>query len=70
MIIIAFAAIWSISAAPLIMGNDLRTVNSSQKAILLNPEVRTVYFLYTLNESQKAILLNLELGALCGRICT
>ncbi len=30
-------AIWSVVAAPLIMGNDLRTVPASAKAILLNP---------------------------------
>ena len=29
-------AIWSISAAPLIMGNDLRNVTPGGKAILLN----------------------------------
>lgn len=31
-------AIWSIVAAPLIMGNDLRNVSADAKAILLNPE--------------------------------
>lgn len=31
-------AIWSISAAPLIMGNDLRNVSAASKAILLNAE--------------------------------
>jgi alpha-galactosidase len=35
-------AIWSILAAPLIMGNDLRTVTPSQRDILLNPEVIAV----------------------------
>eukprot|EP00048_Salpingoeca_helianthica_P014860 m.223921 g.223921 ORF g.223921 m.223921 type:complete len:494 (-) comp16352_c0_seq1:183-1664(-) len=35
-------AIWSILAAPLIMGNDLRTVTPSQREILLNPEVIAV----------------------------
>lgn len=30
-------AIWSILAAPLIIGNDLRRVSASSKAILLNP---------------------------------
>jgi hypothetical protein len=29
-------AIWSISASPLIMGNDLRNVSDASKAILLN----------------------------------
>jgi hypothetical protein len=32
-------SIWSIVAAPLIMGNDLRTVTDEMKAILLNKEV-------------------------------
>lgn len=31
-------AIWSISAAPLIMGNDLRNVSDASKAILLNKD--------------------------------
>jgi hypothetical protein len=31
-------AIWSISAAPLIMGNDLRNVSETSKAILLNQD--------------------------------
>eukprot|EP01059_Diplonema_ambulator_P032221 TRINITY_DN621_c0_g1_i1.p1 TRINITY_DN621_c0_g1~~TRINITY_DN621_c0_g1_i1.p1 ORF type:complete len:395 (+),score=100.25 TRINITY_DN621_c0_g1_i1:53-1237(+) len=35
-------AIWSISAAPLIMGNDLRIVPDSHKAILLNSEAIAV----------------------------
>merc|ERR1712070_647545 len=35
-------AIWSISAAPLIMGNDLRNVSDSAKAILLNAEAVAV----------------------------
>jgi len=35
-------AIWSINAAPLIMGNDLRTVSNSSRAILLNPEAIAV----------------------------
>ena len=30
-------AIWSISAAPLIMGNDLRNVSAASRAVLLNP---------------------------------
>jgi len=35
-------AIWSIVAAPLIMGNDLRNVTASTKAILLNKEAIAV----------------------------
>eukprot|EP01064_Diplonema_japonicum_P030727 TRINITY_DN529_c0_g5_i1.p1 TRINITY_DN529_c0_g5~~TRINITY_DN529_c0_g5_i1.p1 ORF type:complete len:412 (+),score=113.06 TRINITY_DN529_c0_g5_i1:50-1237(+) len=35
-------AIWSISAAPLIMGNDLRTVPAAHRAILLNKEAIAV----------------------------
>ena len=35
-------AIWSILAAPLIMGNDLRTVSASARAILVNPEAIAV----------------------------
>jgi hypothetical protein len=35
-------AIWSISAAPLIMGNDLRNVTDSAKAILQNTEAIAV----------------------------
>ena len=35
-------AIWSISAAPLIMGNDLRTVPETHREILLNSEVIAV----------------------------
>ena len=35
-------AIWSILAAPLIMGNDLRTVSDSARAILLNSEAIAV----------------------------
>lgn len=35
-------AIWSILAAPLIMGNDLRTVSDSARAILLNREAIAV----------------------------
>lgn len=35
-------AIWSILAAPLIMGNDLRTVADSARAILLNAEAIAV----------------------------
>lgn len=35
-------SIWSIMAAPLIMGNDLRTISAEQKAILLNKEVIAV----------------------------
>lgn len=35
-------AIWSISAAPLIMGNDLRNVSKASKAILLNPRAIAV----------------------------
>lgn len=32
-------ALWCIMAAPLMMGNDLRSLDSDMKAILLNPEV-------------------------------
>ena len=32
-------AVWSLSAAPLIMGNDLTNVVPSHRAILQNPEV-------------------------------
>lgn len=32
-------AIWSIWSAPLIMSNDLRTINPEFKEILLNPHV-------------------------------
>ena len=35
-------AIWSISAAPLIMGNDLRKVSNASKAILLNADAVAV----------------------------
>lgn len=35
-------AIWSIVAAPLIMGNDLRNITASAKAILLNSEAIAV----------------------------
>jgi len=35
-------AIWSISASPLIMGNDLRKVSDTSKAILLNAEAIAV----------------------------
>ena len=35
-------SIWSIVAAPLIMGNDLRTVSAENRAILLNKEVIAV----------------------------
>eukprot|EP00656_Telonema_subtile_P015790 TRINITY_DN18304_c0_g1_i3.p2 TRINITY_DN18304_c0_g1~~TRINITY_DN18304_c0_g1_i3.p2 ORF type:complete len:350 (+),score=95.11 TRINITY_DN18304_c0_g1_i3:577-1626(+) len=35
-------AIWSISASPLIMGNDLRNVSEASKAILLNPHAIAV----------------------------
>jgi len=35
-------AIWSISAAPLIMGNDLRKVSTSSRAILLNKDAIAV----------------------------
>lgn len=35
-------AIWSISAAPLIMGNDLRNMSDSQRAILLNQDAIAV----------------------------
>lgn len=35
-------AIWSVMAAPLIMGNDLRTVPESHREILTNPEVISV----------------------------
>lgn len=35
-------AIWSIVAAPLIMGNDARNVSQSQKAILLNSDAIAV----------------------------
>lgn len=35
-------AIWAISAAPLTIGADLRTASPSQRAILLNSEVRFV----------------------------
>lgn len=35
-------ALWSISAAPLIMGNDLRNVSAAGRAILLNPEAIAV----------------------------
>ena len=35
-------AIWSISAAPLIMGNDLRNVSDASKAILLNKDAIAV----------------------------
>ena len=35
-------AIWSISAAPLIMGNDLRNVSDASKAILLNTDAIAV----------------------------
>jgi hypothetical protein len=31
-------AIWSIVAAPLIMGNDMRNVSAASKAILMNPD--------------------------------
>merc|ERR1719281_732505 len=31
-------AIWSISASPLIMGNDLRKVSAESKAILMNSD--------------------------------
>merc|ERR1712159_771260 len=31
--------VWSIVAAPLIMGNDLRKVPASMKKLLLNPEI-------------------------------
>jgi hypothetical protein len=29
-------ALWAISAAPMIMGNDLRNISAASKAILLN----------------------------------
>ena len=35
-------AIWSISAAPLIMGNDVRNVSAESRAILVNPEAIAV----------------------------
>lgn len=35
-------SVWSVLAAPLIMGNDLRQVTAEMKAILLNPEVIAV----------------------------
>mmetsp|Transcript_22059 Transcript_22059/g.48745 ORF Transcript_22059/g.48745 Transcript_22059/m.48745 type:complete len:414 (-) Transcript_22059:93-1334(-) len=35
-------AIWSISASPLIMGNDLRKISAESKAILLNPDAIAV----------------------------
>ena len=35
-------ALWSISAAPLIMGNDLRNVAAASKAILQNNEAIAV----------------------------
>lgn len=35
-------AIWSISAAPLIMGNDIRSIGASQRAILLNKDAIAV----------------------------
>merc|ERR1712048_972192 len=35
-------AIWSVSASPLIMGNDLRTVPAASKAILLNKDAIAV----------------------------
>ena len=35
-------AIWSISSAPLIMGNDLRNVSTASRAVLLNPHAIAV----------------------------
>ena len=35
-------AMWCISAAPLIMGNDVRNITASQRAILLNSDAIAV----------------------------
>jgi alpha-galactosidase len=38
----AHLSLWAIMAAPLIAGNDLRTMSAATKAVLLNPEVIAV----------------------------
>ena len=39
-------ALWSIMAAPLLMGNDLRNLDPKMKSILLAKEVIAVRFLF------------------------
>ncbi len=39
-------AIWAISASPLIMGNDMRNVSATSKAILLNKDAIAVQMLF------------------------